>query len=85
MKDRKKNTLKRVMSYLFEYKILIIIAIILSIGSNVFALIGPMLSGYAIDNINVGRGAVNFSKIYYYCGLMIGFYILSSIAFLGLI
>lgn len=79
MKDRKKNTLKRVMSYLFEYKILIIIAIILSIGSNVFALIGPMLSGYAIDNINVGRGAVNFSKIYYYCGLMIGFYILSSI------
>jgi len=52
MKDRKKNTLKRVMSYLFEYKILIIIAIILSIGSNVFALIGPMLSGYAIDNIN---------------------------------
>lgn len=79
MKDRKKNTIKRVMSYLFEYKILIIIAIILSIGSNVFALIGPMLSGYAIDNINVGRGAVNFSKIYYYCGLMIGFYILSSI------
>ncbi|MBE6060191.1 MAG: ABC transporter ATP-binding protein [Clostridium sulfidigenes] len=79
MKDKKKNTLKRVMSYLFEYKILIIIAIILSIGSNVFALIGPMLSGYAIDNINVGRGAVNFSKIYYYCGLMIGFYILSSI------
>lgn len=79
MKDRKKNTLKRVMSYLFEYKILIIIAIILSIGSNVFALIGPMLSGYAIDNINVGGGAVNFSKIYYYCGLMIGFYILSSI------
>ena len=79
MKDKKKNTLKRVMSYLFEYKILMIIAILLSIGSNVFALIGPMLSGYAIDNINLGRGAVNFSKIYYYCGLMIIFYILSSV------
>lgn len=79
MKDRKKNTLKRVMSYLFEYKILMIIAILLSIGSNVFALIGPMLSGYAIDNINLGRGAVNFSKVYYYCGLMIIFYIISSI------
>ncbi|MEW8993817.1 ABC transporter ATP-binding protein [Clostridium sp.] len=79
MKDRKKNTLKRVMSYLFEYKILMIIAILLSIGSNIFALIGPMLSGYAIDNINLGRGAVNFSKVYYYCGLMIIFYILSSI------
>lgn len=79
MKDRKKNTLKRVMSYLFEYKILMIIAILLSMGSNIFALIGPMLSGYAIDNINLGRGAVNFSKVYYYCGLMIIFYILSSI------
>jgi len=79
MKDKKKNTLKRVMSYLFEYKILMIIAILLSIGSNVFALIGPMLSGYAIDNINLGRGAVNFSKVYYYCGLMIIFYIISSI------
>ncbi|GAA0772951.1 ABC transporter ATP-binding protein [Clostridium subterminale] len=79
MKDRKKNTLKRVMSYLFEYKILMIIAILLSMGSNIFALIGPMLSGYAIDNINLGRGAVNFSKVYYYCGLMVIFYILSSI------
>lgn len=79
MKIKKKNTLKRVMSYLFEYKLLMIIAIILSIGSNIFALIGPMLSGYAIDNINLGKGAVNFSKVYYYCGLMIIFYIVSSI------
>jgi ATP-binding cassette subfamily B multidrug efflux pump len=79
MKDKKKNTLKRVMSYLFEYRLLMIIAILLSIGSNVFALIGPMLSGYAIDSINLGRGAVNFSKVYYYCGIMVIFYILSSI------
>lgn len=79
MKIKKKNTLKRVMSYLFEYKLLMIIAIILSIGSNIFALIGPMLSGYAIDNISLGKGAVNFPKVYYYCGLMIIFYIVSSI------
>lgn len=79
MKIKKKNTLKRVMSYLFEYKLLMIIAIILSIGSNIFALIGPMLSGYAIDNISLGKEAVNFSKVYYYCGLMIIFYIVSSI------
>jgi ATP-binding cassette subfamily B multidrug efflux pump len=79
MKDKKKNTLKRVMSYLFEYRLLMIIAILLSIGSNVFALIGPMLSGYAIDSINLGMGAVNFSKVYYYCGIMVIFYILSSI------
>ena len=78
-KKSKKNTLKRVMSYLFEYKLLMIIAIGLSIGSNMFALIGPMISGYAIDNINFGKGAVNFSKVYYYCGIMVVFYIVSSI------
>lgn len=78
-KQFKKHTLKRVMSYLFEYKILMIIAVLLSVSSNMLALIGPMLSGYAIDNISLGKGVVNFSKVYYYCGLMIIFYVISSI------
>lgn len=79
MKKKKAHTLRRIMSYLLEYKALIIIAVLLSIGSNLFALMGPMLSGYAIDSIELGSGAVNFSKVYYYCGLMIIFYIISSI------
>lgn len=75
----KKHTLKRVMSYLLAYKSLIIIAVLLSVGSNLFALLGPMISGYAIDSISLGKGAVNFSKVFYYCGLMIVFYVTSAI------
>jgi ATP-binding cassette subfamily B protein len=74
MKKNKIHTLRRIMSYLLEYKTLIIVAVLLSIGSNLFALMGPMLSGYAIDSIELGSGAVNFSKVYYYCGFMIIFY-----------
>ncbi len=79
MKKKKMHTLRRIMSYLLEYKALLIIAVLLSIGGNLFALVGPMLSGYAIDSIELGSGAVNFSEVYYYCGLMIIFYIISSI------
>lgn len=78
-KKSKKHTLKRVMSYLLEYKFLMIVAVILSIGSNLFALVGPMLSGYAIDSISLGKGVVDFSKVFYYCGLMIAFYVASAI------
>ncbi|MEG1254650.1 ABC transporter ATP-binding protein [Clostridium sp.] len=78
-KKTKKHTIKRVMSYLFEYKALMIVAVLLSIGSNMFALVGPMLSGFAIDNISLGKGAVDFSKVYFYCGLMIVFYVASAI------
>lgn len=78
-KKSKKHTLKRVMSYLFEYKFLMLVAVLLSIGSNMFALVGPMISGYAIDSISLGKGAVEFSRVFYYCGLMIAFYIASSI------
>lgn len=78
-KQSKKHTLKRVMSYLFEYKLLMLVAVVLSIGSNMFALVGPMISGYAIDSISFGKGAVDFSKVFYYCGLMIAFYIASAI------
>lgn len=78
MKKTKKNTLKRVMSYLLQHKLLIFLAVVLSIASNLFALLGPRLSGFAIDSISLGKGAVNFERVFYYSVLMIGFYILSS-------
>lgn len=78
-KRKKMHTFKRILSYLFRYKALMAIAIILSIASNSFALIGPSLSGSAIDNIGLGQGAVNFSKVFFYCKLMILFYIASAI------
>lgn len=79
MKQKKLHTLRRVLSYLFEYKGLMALVILLSIASNSFALIGPRLSGYAIDSIGTGKGSVDFERVFYYCGLMLVFYIASSI------
>lgn len=74
-----KYILKRMSKYLYKYKFTIIISIILTIVSNIFALVGPMLSGYAIEVIEKGNGNIDFSKIFYYAFLMIVFYICSSI------
>jgi len=38
-----------------------------------------MLSGFAIDSIEPGKGAVIFEKVFYYASWMILFYVLSSI------
>ena len=75
----KKYTLIRLGRYLYEYKLLVIISIILTILSNLFSLVGPLLSGYAIDAIQFGTGKVLFDKVFFYVSLMIIFYILSSV------
>lgn len=74
-----KYVLKRLWYYLCQYKWLLVLAIVLTIGSNLFALIGPILSGYAIDAIQPGTGKVIFEKVFYYASWMIGFYIVSSL------
>ena len=63
---------------MLQYKWLLLLALFLTIGSNLFSLIGPMLSGYAIDAIEPGFQKVEFEKVFYYIILMIGFYIVSS-------
>lgn len=60
------------------YLNLLILAVALSIASNLFMLVGPMLSGYAIDAIEPGFQKVYFSKVYYYVAWMLGFYIASG-------
>ncbi|WP_250227441.1 ABC transporter ATP-binding protein [Anaeropeptidivorans aminofermentans] len=83
-KDTKINSKKtylilRLWKYMYEYKWLLFIAAVLSIGSNLFALIGPALSGYAVDAIVPGVGKVDFPKVYYYALLMLLFYIASAV------
>lgn len=74
-----KSVLVRLSGYLKDVKWKIVLAIILTITSNVLALIGPALSGYAIDAIEPGKGAVLFDKVFYYAKWMILFYVVSSI------
>jgi ATP-binding cassette subfamily B multidrug efflux pump len=74
-----KYVLRGLWHYVSHYKWHLIIAILLTIVSNLLALIGPMLSGYAIDAIEPGKGRVVFEKVFYYAGWMVVFYIVSSV------
>lgn len=71
--------LSRLWKYLYRYKWYGLLALVLSISSNLLALVGPLLSGNAIDAIGTTPGAVDFETVFYYCALMAAFYILSSI------
>lgn len=75
----KKYVIKRLWDYLYKFKWMILTALLLTIASNLFSLVGPLLSGYAIDAIELGVGNVDFEKIYISATLMLIFYILSSI------
>lgn len=74
-----KYVIRRLWGYIYQYKWMLFLATALTITSNLFALIGPMLSGYAIDAIQPGKGLVVFRTVFYYASLMILFYIISSI------
>lgn len=71
--------LPRLWKYLARYKWLLLLAVLLTVFSNLFALVGPLLSGYAIDAIGPGKGAVRFERVFFYAGWMVGFYALSSL------
>lgn len=73
-----KTILLRLWKYLSKHRLRLCIALLLSIASNLFALLGPMLSGRAIDAL-VGQGQVDFNSVFLYAGLMAGFYVGSAI------
>lgn len=77
-RDRK-GTILRLLEYMMRYKFLLGLALGLTIVSNLLSLVGPMLSGYAIDAIEPGAGRVEFERVFYYAGLMVLFYIASSV------
>lgn len=74
-----KKVLAGLWKYLGQYWFLLLSSIILTVGSNLFALIGPMLSGKAIDLVTSGVNQVKISKVWFYVIWMIGFYVVSSI------
>ncbi len=75
--DRRKVML-RLGQYLLQQKGLLMICLILTFASNFLVLLGPMLSGRAIDAIGTEAGKVNFELVFWNCGLMLVFYIASS-------
>ena len=77
-KKNRKQVILRLGKYLLQHKWMLLLAITLTVISNLLALIGPMLSGYAIDAIGSEAGQADFQKVFFYCGLMLIFYIVSS-------
>lgn len=82
-KDSKK-ALRRILSYVKDFKILIILALILSFVSNLLTLIGPSLAGNAINEAAAGAGKVNFERVFHYVGQMLIFYVSSSVISIGI-
>ena len=78
VKGSKKAVLKRLAKYFLRYKWRVLAAFLLMIGSNLFALLGPYLTGLAIDAIAL-EGGPDFGAVAVYCALMAGFYVLSSV------
>lgn len=80
--ERPKNrrgTILRLGAYMLRYKLWLLLALAMTVAGNLLALVGPMLSGYAIDAIEPGVGRVDFDRVFYYAGLMILFYVGSSL------
>lgn len=73
-----KGALRGLWGYLCRYRALLLLALFLTVGGNLLALVGPKLSGRAIDATTPGKGAVDFNTVFYYAGLMVIFYVVSS-------
>lgn len=65
--------------YLLQHNLMLLGAVILTITSNLLSLIGPRLSGNAIDAIGLNKGEADFQKVIFYCVLMIIMYALSAL------
>lgn len=78
------STILRLGKYMLQYKWLLLLALICTLGSNLFSLIGPKLTGLSISAIEPGRGAVDFGRVFYYAAWMAGFYVVSAAMSYGL-
>ena len=78
-KQTKGMILKRLWDYLGKNRLLIVLALFLSVAGNLLALYGPKLSGEAINAIDLGKGKVDFGTVFRLAELMIICYVVSAI------
>lgn len=70
--------LLRLWRYIGKNRILVILALLLSVTSSLLGLYGPKLSGQAINAIDLGAGQVDFPTVYRCVILMLICYVTSS-------
>ena len=71
--------LLRLWKYLGRNRVLVVLAVILSLSSSLLSLYGPKLSGEAINAIELGTGRVDFDTVWRCASLMVIFYISAAI------
>ena len=76
---RKRATLLRLCRYVMRFRFWVILALSLTVLSNYFGLMGPYLSGLAVDSIGSKAGAVQFPLVFRYCLFMALFYVASAL------
>lgn len=75
----KRSTVLRLFRYMMRYKWGLLLALALTVCSNLFALTGPELSGHAIDAMAGGTGQVDFPAVRHFAFLMTLFYLASAV------
>ena len=74
-----KELFRRLWAYIGRNRYLLVMALLLSSCSSVLALLGPKLSGRAINAIEPGAGKVDFATVWQCVSLMVVCYILSAL------
>ena len=69
----------RLWRYMGKNRLLIVLALVLSLTSSLLSLYGPKLSGEAINAIELGRGKVNFDIVWRCAVLMAVFYVTAAV------
>lgn len=75
---KKLKVLLRLGKYMYRFKWGYLAALAISVISNLLSLIGPKLSGEAIDAIGIGPGEADFELVAVKCALMVLAYVISS-------
>ena len=75
----KGKLLRRLWRYLGRNRLLLVLALTLSVSSSLLSLYGPKLSGQAINAIDLGAGKVDFDTVFRCAALMAVFYLLSAV------
>lgn len=80
-----KGALRRILTYLADYKLILLVILFLCVASNILALLGPDLAGNAIGTIEAAGagkaavGKVDLNKVWYYVKCMLIVYLSSSL------
>ncbi len=74
-----KGALLRILSYLAQYRLTVILLCLLALISNAGNLLGPKFAGNAISEAAAGVGKVNFDRVIYYAAWMLAVYVGSNL------